>query len=462
MTNRRLPVSAILAWLGIAAGLVVYFLPAPVNAPPDMMPIAGVVIVAVSLWATATLPEYFTAIIFFLLAMVLTDTAPATVFSGFGSTAIWMVFGGLVMGAAIQETGLGRTFATVFLRIFPPSYFGLLAGVTAVSAILTFFIPSNTGRIVIMLPITLAMADRLGFAVGRPGRIGLPLAAASGSIYPSFGLLPAAVPNLGWLGAAENIHGLEITYGEYFVANYPVLGLAPALAIPVLVRLLFPDRLDVPSGLVQTAASSQTQRRLALLLIAALGLWMTDFIHGVSPAWVALGAAILCMLPTVGVLPTRAMVEKISFAPWFFVAGVIGMGAMVADAGLGSYLGSHLAEANLFTKGADFSNFMLHTAIGWLVGLATTIPGQPAIMTTLVTDIAAVTGWSPRTVLMTQPLAWAMAPFAYQLPPWILAAHLAGVPVRTLFSFLVIMAGFAWIIQMPLQFLWLHVLGHFG
>ena len=60
------------------------------------------------------------------LAMVLTDAAAPMVFSGFHSAAVWMIFGGLIIGAAVQETGFGRTLASWLLKIFPSSYFGIL------------------------------------------------------------------------------------------------------------------------------------------------------------------------------------------------------------------------------------------------------------------------------------------------------------------------------------------------
>ncbi len=66
------------------------------------------------------------------------------------------------------------------------------------------------------------------------------------------------------------------------------------------------------------------------------------------------------------------------------------------------------------------------SGVGMAMSIVTTVAGQPAIMTTLAADIAASTGWPLKTVLMTQPISWAMTLFAYQIPPLILAAHLGG------------------------------------
>jgi len=92
------------------------------------MQVASVVGVTVALWATAVVPEYFTAILFFSFAVMLTGLTPKVVFSGFHSTAAWMIFGGLIIGVAVQSTGLGARMARVLLDRFGRSYLGLLFG----------------------------------------------------------------------------------------------------------------------------------------------------------------------------------------------------------------------------------------------------------------------------------------------------------------------------------------------
>ena len=447
--------------IGLLVGIFLWCQTPPLGASSDTMQIAAVVVVAVSLWASGIVPEYFTAIIFFFLAMVLTDAAAPMVFSGFHSAAVWMIFGGLIIGAAVQETGFGRTLASWLLKIFPSSYFGILCGITAVSTVLCFIIPSNTGRIVIMIPIFMALADEIGFGPGSHGRAGMGLAVAAGSVYPSLAVLPAAVPNLGWLGATESIHGITFTYAEYLIANFPVIGTVSIIAIPLLCRTLFADEIEKDDDKVAPIKSSAEQTRLMMVLAAALGLWLTDFAHGVSPAWIALGAALICMLPRVGLVPASIMMSKISYAPWFFVAGVIGMGAVVADAGLGAYISGFLFDIIPLTEGQDFLNFVTISAVGAAMGLVTTVPGQPAIMTTLATEIAASTGWPIKTVLLTQPLSWTMAMFAYQFPPFILAAHLAGISMAHLTRLILAMCATAWILIMPLLYLWWQALGYF-
>ena len=61
-----------------------------------------VVVVTVVLWATARLPEYLTALLFFAAATILAVAPPGVVFSGFASAAFWLILSGFVLGAAIR------------------------------------------------------------------------------------------------------------------------------------------------------------------------------------------------------------------------------------------------------------------------------------------------------------------------------------------------------------------------
>ncbi|NQU71562.1 MAG: anion permease [Rhodospirillales bacterium] len=454
--------SHLIAILSAIAGIALQFIPAPDGVNSGLLPVAGVVIFAIGLWATAIIPEYFTAIIFLVLAIILTGSDRAVVFSGFHSTASWMIFGGLIIALAVQTTGLGARIAGIILSRIGKSYLSVLAGTVIVTGLTTFVIPSNTGRVMIMLPIFLALADRLGFGSGSNGRVGIALAVGAGSVYPSMTILPAAVPNLVMIGAAESIHGMHMTYGQYLLAQFPVIAIVSVIALPLLLKFLFPDT-TLPSG-EDTAATPLGAQEVRLLIILAvtLALWITDFAHGISPAWVAVAAAIICMTPRIGLLEPSAMVRQINLAPWFFVAAVIGMGAMVAKSGLGDVIGGWLLAQVALSPGHDFTNFAALSAIGTAIGWFATIPGAPAIMTSFAGNIAEATGWPLTTVVMSQVLGWTMTMFPYQLPPIVLIVTLGGVRITQAMRLLMAMALVAWLVMLPLQYVWWRALGMFG
>ena len=308
----------------------------------------------------------------------------------------------------------------------------------------------------------MGLASRLGFAPGSNGRAALALAITAGAIYPSFAILPAAVPNLIMAGAADSIHGLTLTYADYFITLFPVIGVVSVIALPLVLRVLLPDQPGPRRERETLGPPTRGEVTVSLILALALVLWLTDFAHGIKPAWVAVGAGLLCLMPRIGVAAPETMVTKINFAPWIFVAGVIGAGAVVAHSGLGNRLSTALFEAVTLTPGQDALNLAIVSAIGTIMGLVATIPGQPAIMTSLAPEIAHATGWPLATAVQAQVVSWTMALFPYQLPPMILAIQLAGVRVGLLMRLLVAMLAVAWVVMLPLLYLWWSAIGMFS
>jgi len=432
------------------------------TASAGLLRTAGIVTLTIGLLATVALPEFLTALIFFFLCVVLAVAPPEVVFSGFYSGAIWLVFGGLMIGAAIDVTGLGERVAGVLERRFADSYFKAVLGTVLLMLVLAFLMPSSLGRITIMLPIVMALADRLGFAPGSNGRAGLILAVALGSITPTFAILPACVPNVVLAGAAEAIHSIQFAYSDYLLIHFPVIGVLGTMALPVFICLLFRDRVQPQESAGEQSAMSSSEKRLIGFLLIALCLWVTDTVHGIAPAWVALGTGIVCTLPVVGVMKPVTVMEKVSFGPILFLAAFVGMGAVITHAGLGEALGGWLIERLEFSKETRFSDFASMIGLGVLLQLVTTLPGQPAIMTSFAETLAGATGWPLMTVLMTSVSGWALVMFPYQAPPLVATRALTGLSVGSFIRLMLPLALFGWIVMVPLQFFWWRALGLFS
>lgn len=173
---------------------------------------ALVSLVVIALWASARLPEYLVALLFFAAVMVLQLAPAAVTFSGFASSAFWLVLSGFRLGTAIRSTGLADRLANRLLPHLAGSWPRLVGGVVAISYALAFVMPSNMGRITLLMPIVMALADRAGLAEGTRGRIGLALAVGFGTFQLSASILPANVPNLVMSGAAESAYGSHFAY----------------------------------------------------------------------------------------------------------------------------------------------------------------------------------------------------------------------------------------------------------
>jgi di/tricarboxylate transporter len=425
---------------------------------------AILVLLAILGWASGRVPAHLVALAFFLLAVLLEVAPPAVVFSGFTSGALWLIFGGQVMGVAIRHTGLAERLADAAVRrIGARSYGSVIAGVVGLSAALGFVLPSAMGRVVLLMPIASALAERYGFRETGKGRTGILLAAAFGTTFPSLAILPANVPNAVLLGAAEAQYGVTLGYFEYLVLHFPVLGVVKAVAIALLVVLLFPATLaahPAPDG--RGAPLSREERMVAALVSIAVALWATDWLHHVSPAWVSLGVALPILLPWLRLVPARAFDDQINYSSLFFVAGVIGVGAVISHTGLAEVLGRAVQAAFPLAPGAAAMNFASLSAIGIVLAAATTAPGMPAVMTPLARGLAHATGLPLETVLMSETLGFCTTVLPYQSPPLVVAAHLCELPRGATAKLSLAVFAASALAVLPLDYAWWRLLGRLG
>ena len=459
MTRPRL--SQAVAGLALVAAVVLFVAPAPAGVAPGVMPAAGLAVFAVGFWATAVIPGHLTAIAFFLFAMLFAVAPAPVVFSGFHSTALWLVFGGLVLGVAVRRSGLGERFARLLASRAGGSYAGIIAGIVGVSAVLALLMPSSMGRVLIFLPIVLTLADRLGFGPGSRGRTGMALAATMGTVMTGFGILPANVANMVLSGASETLYGYVPAYGEFLLLHFPVTAALKAVALVGCILLMFRDRPLPARPAAAPAAGSAGERRLMVILGAALALWATDFLHHVSPAWIALGAAFLCLLPRIGMVPAKAFNGEIDYGSLFYVAGLLGLGAVVAESGLGDVLAGTLVDALGFTPGENWRNFAAVSLLASALALVTTSAALPAVMTPLGASIAEATGLPLETVLMSQVIGFSTVLLPYQLAPIIVGMHLAGVRNRDAVRLTLALAAITLVVLLPLNYAWWSILGLF-
>ena len=458
--------SAILAFVFIfLLSIVLFFYPAPVGVDDHTMKGAAVIVLAIGLWSTAVLPSSFGSLIFLFVAVILAIAPPRVVFSGFHSGATWLVFGGLVLGLGVKKTGLDTRFVRSLLANFPKSYFGMIYGVFWIGTSLAFIIPSASGRVALLVPIMAALARELGFndnsASLRKGRTGLILAATMGTMVPAFNILPANVPNMALYGAVDNVLKIQLSFTEYIWLNFPVMGFFPLIVYPAVIALLFWDTPTYEESKKHSNLWSGEEQRLLIILSIALILWMTDSLHGVSPAWISLGAAILCLLPRVGMLSPTVIGEDINYSPVLFLAGVIGLGAIANHVGLGTLVAENILNILDLNKGNDFQNYVSISITGMIIGLFTTMPAQPPIMVAMTSVLAEATGWSQLSIIMTAITAWGVFPFFYQAPPVVVAVALGNLKISDVTKMLLVYMVIGILFKLPLHFLWGQYLGNF-
>ncbi len=440
---------------------VMFVVPPPDDVSIQTMRGAALALFAVGLYATVAVPEHVTALAYFAIAMVFAIAPAPVVFSGFHSTAFWLVFGGLIVGIAVQKTGLGARLAMSITQRLSGSYVMLVFGIAAVGMALAFLMPSTMGRIVLLTPIVIALCDHVGYEPGSNERTGLVLAMACGTWMPSSAILPSNVPNMVMIGVAENLFDITFNYGEYMLANMPVNGLLKALLIIGLVVIMFPGRIrdEAAPQDTSTAPLSGDARKLAIILAITLGFWITDFIHGISPAWIAIAAATICLLPGIGIVNEEDMKTRFNYSSMLYVAGILGLGAMLVETGAGDWVGNVLLKHLPLSPDAPMTSFFSMVGLGAAVNLASTAPSVPVIVGPLADEISALSGIPVRTVLLSQVIAYSTVILPYQVPPIVVAMQLGGVRLIDGAKMTMALAVVSLIALVPLNYLWWSWLG---
>lgn len=462
-----IPVSLTARWVPLALvggiALLLWISPRFFDASPAFVRGGILVVFTIAAWATGFFAEAITTLLFFLFGAAFEIAKPSVVFSGFASPAWWLVLGGAITSVAVERTMLAQRLAGLVFGWLAASYRSCLTAVALAALGLAFLMPSSTARIMILLPIVLALADRLGLAPGRPGRAGLAMTVAAASTLPPAAILPANISNLVLLGAADALYGIKITYGSYLLLHFPIFGvLKTALLVEVSYRLFPEPHPFKPMPVAPRAAAtpmSNDECVVAAVLTTSLILFITDVMHGVSPAWVSLAAGIVCLLPGIGPLTTQNL-SQINFGMLVYVAGILSLGAVIADTGLGTALSGALLKLSGITPGHDVTNLAIMIAIFMVVGLITTLIGLAGVLAPLAGNFAAASGLPVLSVLMLNVPVISTMLFPYQNFLIVLGMQYGGISLRDGMRFCLIQAALTILVLFPLAYAWWSFLGY--
>ncbi|KIS42387.1 SLC13 family permease [Kosakonia radicincitans] len=418
--------------------------------------IVGITIV---LWATSLLPEFITALLFFTAAMMAKIASPEVVFGGFASSAFWLVFSGFVLGVAIRKTGLADRAARALSSRLTTSWLQMVASVVLLSYALAFVMPSNMGRIALLMPIIAAMAARSGIQEGTRSWYGLALAVGFGTFQLSATILPANVPNLVMSGAAEGSYGIHLNYLPYLLLHTPVLGILKGVILIGLICWLFPGQPQAPREEAISAPMSREEKRLAWLLAMVLTMWVTESWHGIGPAWTGLAAACITLLPRIGFINGDEFSSGVNIRTCIYVAGILGLAITVTQTGIGSAVGDALLRVMPLDPANPFTSFLALTGITTALNFIMTANGVPALFTTLAQSFSDATGFPLLSVIMIQVLGYSTPLLPYQASPIVVAMALGKVPARAGMLLCLALAVVTYLVLLPLDYAWFSVLG---
>lgn len=213
---------------------------------------------------------------------------------------VWLLVAAYLIAFVLGRAGLLETLGARVLRR-PATLSALAYRLTALVAATAFVVPATSARAAMLLPLHRALAARLADAQAERA---LALLFPSVVLLSAGGVLTGAAAHVVALEVIEASGGARLGYGDWLAHALPV-ALASSFAATWLILRLFVgaserERTLSPS-LEHPDPLAPAQVAMLVVLVMAVGLWMTNEWHGAGLATVGLLAALALML--VGLRP---------------------------------------------------------------------------------------------------------------------------------------------------------------
>jgi hypothetical protein len=371
-----------------------------------------------------------------------------------------LIFGGLVMGAAAERSGLGRAIARGLMQRFLGSYALLLIGILIGTGALSFLVPSTMGRLAITIPVVLATLKEAGYEHGSNGYNGAILTTVAGNFLTSYAILSANLVQIITLGAAEASYGFHITYAEYMLLCGVVFGLLKGMTFISLVLWLFPHSAPrAPCGPSEPVLLTPAARRLGVVLGIAVSLWATDFLHGLKPGWIALGAGLACMLPPIAIVGPRETFDRNRLTGILTVPMLLGVASVITHSGAGTLITDGVTAAVPLNGQTPAYGFAVLSIFSALIAVIATTVGCIAIMTPLIGEVAHATDLDPKLGAIAVLNGLQSLFFHFEAAPVMVGLLMGKVGAGAAARLLVPLAIVGLLVILPGHVLWLKLVG---
>ena len=432
--------------LGPLLGVVFWF--APLGIAPAAQHALAIVLFMAVLWITEPVDYGITTLVGLFLFWALKVAKFEVAFSGFADNTPWFLFGAMLMGEAASRSGLAHRIGYAVMRVIGTSYRRLLFSMITFVLILNFLVPSGLAQITIVGPIAVGIVAAFGLEVGSNiGRGMFVIITYCCGLFNKMMLSGGAA--ILTRGVVEKMTGKPILWSQYLIAFLPAIVLSVFGCWICTLWLYPPEKKDLPGGreyLAKAAAElgpwSSNQKKSLLWLVLAILLWSTDFLHGLSPAIIAIGGGLLVTMPRIGVLTTKE-VRQVNFLLIVFVGGALGMGeVMVKTKALDvltqfmmSWIAPLMAGSTLAAGALYWASFAYHFLLASEISMLSTL--LPVVV-----KFAVDHGFDPAAMAMICTFASAGKLFVYQSAVLMLGYAFGYFEAKDLFKVGLVMSVF--------------------
>ena len=355
-----------------------------------------ILVACIVLFVTRIIPNATTAVLGCVLFVVTGVCDLKDAFSGFSNSVVLLMFGMMVVGLAMQETGIAKFIGqkVTSLSRRKERIFILVAGLT--SAVLSTFL-SNTAVIAIFLPIieSVARADK------KMNRLNLTLPVTLGAMFGGVSTLVGSTPQLTANGILSEMTGTEIGMFDYTLIGVILTAgylLYAVLIGPKLAKRIWGNR-DATENIEQEVVDTpenekiEIDKKKAIIMAIIFVATIVSFIGAwISTALTAAIAALLCVIT--GCVKQKTIIKKMDWSVVFVLAGCLGIAAGITKGGAGNLIGNALSSV-LGNGVPVFIIFAIFVIVTMLVSNFITNSTAVVIMLPIALSLCIANGYSP-------------------------------------------------------------------
>jgi anion transporter len=390
---RSIPLGGFL--LSILVALIIWFAPLP------GLNLAGRKTLAVTLftvvwWIFNLIPPAYSTLLMLMGYLLLDLATPEQIFHIWTLPLMWLIIGSFLIAAAVTKSGLAGRIATFFILRYARSYRSLISLSYVLGFVLSFLIPHPFPRALLLMSLMRAIIQKSGMNAADAASVGFSVFVAS-TATSTILLTGDSTLNLATVGFSGTSLGW-LDWPKYMavpgiLASFLMLGLH--LIVFRQTGQVHIDRSALELERKKLGPMTRLETVTLLWVALALLLWITDSLHGMDPAWVALLVVVGLSLPKVGdVLDAKDLGSGVNWPIMIFVMGAMAIGTVGKANGLADWLAAMLMPAippqnpYLFATLVGGGTMLIHMVLGSALACMS-IVAPPMV------HYAVSAGWSP-------------------------------------------------------------------
>ncbi len=346
-------IKSVIFFAGLALSILLAIMRTPAGLTVEGQRALAIFVFAITMWITRALPLPVTGISVFVLLALFKVLPVKTVFSLFGSDAVFFILGAFILAAAMMKTQLSTRASLHFIRRFGKNPNALFTGVFLASAFFAFWMPEHAVA-ALMLPVILEIAGALHLTPQKEqyGKI-LFLAIAWGAIIGGVATFLGGARNPLAVGMLIENYNMSISFSQWMLAVVPIVVILLAVAW-LLMKLAF--RIDIKdvSGAKQMLVErirkmgpmGKTEKGAAIIVIATILAWIT-LSHQLGLAIISLLGALLLFICRI--VTWKDIENYINWGIILMYGGAIALGSALQMTGAASWLAHSVIGDRIFS-----------------------------------------------------------------------------------------------------------------